>query len=188
MSHGFVRTPFEVKLLILYILAQVCQPVDRTALTELALCDEGVDYFQFSEALASLEETGHVRSEQGLYSITPKGKANGAICESELAYSVRQLCDRNVAAMNAKLRRATMVRAQVLPRAEEDGFTVRMALDDDAGNVMTLEMMAPGRSQANAMKRSFEDHAEQIYNAVLNALLAEHQDGWPPANRKDDSL
>ncbi len=176
MSHGFVRTPFEVKLLILYILAQVCQPVDKTALTELALCDEGVDYFQFSEALASLEETGHVRSEQGLYSITPKGKANGAVCESELAYSVRQRCDRNVANMNAQLRRAAMVRAQVQPRVEGDGFTVRMALDDDAGNVMTLEMMAPGRSQANAMKRSFEGHAEQIYNAVLDALLAEHPD------------
>ncbi len=176
MSHGFVRTPFEVKLLILYILAQVCQPVDRMTLTELALCDEGVNYFQVSETLASLEETGHIRSEQGLYSITPKGKANGAVCESELAYSVRQLCDRNVAAINAKLRRATMVRAQVLPRAGMDGFTVRMALDDDAGNVMTLEMMTPGRPQADAVKRSFEGHAEQIYNAVLNALLADYQD------------
>ncbi len=179
MSHGFVRTPFEVKLLILYILAQLCQPVERATLTELVLAVEGVNYFQFSDALASLEETGHVQAEQGLYAITPKGKANGSVCASELAYSVRQLCDRNVAAMNAKLRRATMVRAQVLPRAEGDGFTVRMALDDDAGNVMTLEMMTPGLSQANVLKRSFEGRAEQIYNAILDVLLAEERDDEP---------
>lgn len=47
MSHGFVRTQFEVKLLILYILAQLCQPVERAALTELVLAVEGVNYFQF---------------------------------------------------------------------------------------------------------------------------------------------
>lgn len=174
MARGFVRTPFEVKLLVLYILAQVCQPIDLATLTDLVLCDEGVDYFQFSEGLADLTRTGHVRQEHDLISITPKGRANGATCESELAYSVRLLCDKNVAELNIRLRRENMVRAELTPRPGTEGYTVKLILDDDGGNMMSLEMLAPDRAQAELLRRNFKEHAEKVYNAVLSALLADY--------------
>lgn len=173
MARGFVRTAFEVKLLILYILSQVCQPVDLATLTDLALCDDGVDYFSFSDALADLTKTGHVHLEAGLYEITAKGRANCASCTSELAYSVRLLCDKNVAELNAALRQARLVRAKVTPRPVGEGFLVEMALDDNGGSVMRLEMLAPNRQQAEQLARNFQNHADQVYNAVLSALLAE---------------
>lgn len=77
MARGFIRNPLEVRLLILYILDLLISPVTMAELTDLALCDEGVDYFQFATALGALTENGHVaESEDGLLSITEKGHAN----------------------------------------------------------------------------------------------------------------
>lgn len=171
MAQGFIRGPLDIRLLLLYILARVILPVDEASLLDLALCDDGVDYFQFIEALTSLKGTGHVhQDEDGLLSITPKGRANGAICEDELAYSVRMRCERSVEELNRVLKRKNQVRASLLPR-EDGGVTVRMILDDDTGNLMTLDMLAPDRQQGNLLASSFRANADPIYNLLLNTLL-----------------
>ena len=60
MARGFIRNPLDVRLLILYILDHLISPVTMAELTDLALCDEGLDYFQFATALGALTENGHV--------------------------------------------------------------------------------------------------------------------------------
>jgi hypothetical protein len=176
MARGFVRTRFEVKLLVLYILAQLSQPVDLATLTELVLCDEGVDYFLFSDVLDDLTRTGHAQQQNGLISITAKGRANGSICESELAYSVRLLCNKNVAEVNARLRQERMVRAKVVQQSGSESYVVQMALSDDTETVMTLEMLAPDQAQAEQLRANFLKHADQVYNAVLASLLSESEE------------
>ena len=106
MARGFIRNPLDVRLLILYILDHLISPVTMAELTDLALCDEGVDYFQFATALGALTENGHVaESEDGLLSITEKGHANCAICANELPISVRTKCDRSTQLLNKELKR-----------------------------------------------------------------------------------
>ncbi len=172
MSIGFIKTPLEVMELVLYILARLDVPVSMADLTDLALCDEGVDYFQFAEALGKLKETGHVQtSADGLISITPKGRSNGKTTEEELPYSVRVRCDRSTDALNRQLLRAQQVRAEALPRPDGSGCTARMVLDDDRGNMMTLELLAPDRPLAEQICRRFRERPEEIYHVLLNQLL-----------------
>ena len=56
MARGFIRNPLDVRLLILYILDHLILPVTMAELTDLALCDDGVDYFQFATALGALRK------------------------------------------------------------------------------------------------------------------------------------
>ena len=109
---GFIHDKLEIKFLILYIAARVTEPVPFDMLLDLAMCDEGVDYFDFSECLRDLVKTEHLTvSDSGLYSITEKGKRNSQICESSLPYSVRLRSDKSVDVCNRKLRRKSQVRA-----------------------------------------------------------------------------
>ena len=48
-----------------------------------------------------------------------------------------------------------------------------MALDDEAGNLMTLELVAPDQRQAVRLARLFERKAENIYNLTMTELLDE---------------
>ena len=174
MARGFIRNPLDVRLLILYILDRLILPVTMAELTDLALCDEGMDYFQFADALGALTKNGHVnQGEDGLLSITDKGRSNCAICAKELPYSVRTKCDRSTQALNRDLKRRDQIRAAVTPTPNRERYTVEMVLDDDAGNVMTLQMAAPDRLQAELLAQRFQGRAEQVYHAVLSTLLDE---------------
>ena len=105
-GKGFVQDKLDIKFLILYIAARVVEPIPFSTMLDLSMCDDAIDYFDFSECLKELVDTGHLTlSESGLYAITEKGLRNSKICETSLAYSVRLRCDKNVEAWNRKLRR-----------------------------------------------------------------------------------
>ena len=170
MARGFIRNPLDVRLLILYILDHLISPVTMAELTDLALCDEGLDYFQFATALGALTENGHVaESEDGLLSITEKGRANCAICANELPISVRTQL------LTKELKRRDQIRAVITPVPNEERYTVEMIIDDDAGNLLTLQMAAPDRQQATEFAQRFQKHPEALYHAVLSVLLDESE-------------
>ena len=97
-ARGFIQDKLEIKFLILYLAARVIEPVPFDTLLDLTLCDDAVDYFDFSECLADLVKTEHLTldEESGLYAITEKGRRNSEICETSLPYSVRLRCDKNL--------------------------------------------------------------------------------------------
>lgn len=175
---GFIHDKLDIKFLVLYIMARVVAPIDLPTLADLTMCDEGVDYFAFAAAVHELVNTGHLLLEGDCYAITDKGRRNGAICESSLPYSVRVKCDRNVAKLNGRLRRDAQVRATVEPR-EDGAFTLSLALDDEHGNLLTLQLLTASEQQCSRLADRFKAHPEQIYNGVLEVLLTDY-DGKEP--------
>lgn len=167
---GFIHDKLDIKFLVLYLMARVEAPIDFTAMTDLSMCDEGVDYFLFTQAVSELVESEHLNLDNELYSITEKGRKNGAACESSLPYSVRQKCDRNISKLNALLRQAAQVRSEIIPCPSNEGFTTRMILDDNEGNLMTLELYSPTQEQADKLSQSFRTNPEQVYRTILTAL------------------
>ena len=58
----------------------------------------------------------------------------------------------------------------MIPR-ENGEISVLMSLDDEMGNLMTLELMAPDQRQAVRLSRMFEKKAESLYNLTMSELL-----------------
>lgn len=174
-SHGFIHDDLELKFLILYITARLVEPVSFDAILDLAMCDEGVNYFAFSECMNDLLETGHLSlAEDGCYAITEKGLRNSEICESSLAYSVRLECDKGLEVCNRKLRRKSQVRSKVEKRSNGT-YTVEMSLNDDSGNIMSLQLMAFREDMAKMLESRFLAAPEQTYHAVMQALMKDSQ-------------
>lgn len=173
---GFIHDKLEIKFLILYIMSRVAAPIDLPTLADLALCDEGVDYFEFAEAVHELVETQHLTLTDQRYAITDKGRKNGGICEDSLPYSVRVKCERSLSRLNSQLRRDAQVRAEARPRPD-GSFTLHLSLDDEQDNLLTLELLAGSRDQADLLAQHFKSHPEQIYNRILDVLLTEPEQG-----------
>ncbi|MGM9577932.1 MAG: DUF4364 family protein [Evtepia sp.] len=169
---GFIHDKLDIKFLVLYLMARVASPVDFATLADLTFCDDGVEYFDFAESVAELVDTGHLALEEDRYTITEKGRRNGKICESSLAYSVRRKCDQNLARVNGVLRRDAQVRTETLPR-EDGGVTLRLILDDDKGNIMTLDMLTVSQEQAGQLAERFRAQPEKLYHGILQVLLEE---------------
>jgi hypothetical protein len=175
-GRGFIHDKLEIKFLILYIAARVIEPIPFETILDLTMCDDAIDYFDFSECLADLVRTEHLTlSQEGQYAITEKGLRNSRICETSLPYSVRLRCDRNLSACNRKLRRKSQVRASST-RRENGTYTVNLALDDDMGSVMDLNLMVVREDMARLLEDRFRKSPERIYGAIMDLLLSDGQD------------
>ena len=167
---GFIHDKLDIKLLVLYIMARVVSPIDFPTLTDLSLCDAGVDYFTLSEAVTELVATGHLKLDKNHYAITEKGIDHSKITESSLPYSVRLKCDKNLIPVNTALRRAAQVRSSLTPKAD-GSFTLTLDLDDNDGNLFSLSLVVGSEERGKLLCQRFQEAPEQVYSSLLEALF-----------------
>ena len=170
---GFIRDMMDVKVLILFVLSRVNYPMTVQEIYELCFQDECLSYFDVCTAIPEMVNSGHIeKKEEERYEITERGRQDGALTEESIAFSVRQSAEDAVTRYNRQLRRRSFVKTQLIPRETED-FSVMLSLDDEKGNLMTLELMAPDQRQAVNLAKLFEGKAENIYNLIMAELLDE---------------
>ena len=175
MSVGFIRDKLEIKFLILYIASRVSEPIPQAELQELTMCDDGIDYFDFSECLNDLVKTEHLRVEEDCYCITTKGLRNSEICESSLPYSVRIRADKNLIDYRKLLLRRNQVQSRIMER-ENGTYTVKLSLRDDLDCVMDLELMVATEDMAKNLADRFKKNPEKIFSGLLTALYGEYSE------------
>lgn len=173
---GFIHDMMDVKVLILFVMARVNYPVTAQQIYELCYQDDCLSYFDVCTAVPEMVRSGHLRElENQSYEITEKGRADGSLTEDSVAFSVRQRAENAVNRFNRQIRRSSFVKTQILPRESGD-FSVIMALDDEMGNLMTLELLAPDQRQAIRLSKLFEKKAESVYNLTMAELLDDEED------------
>ena len=169
--HGFIHDMMDVKVLILYVAARANYPMTTQEIYELCYQDDCLSYFDVCTAIPEMVESGHLcQVDEERYEITEKGRQNGALTEDSIAFTVKQRAENAVARFNRQIRRSSFVKTQVIPRETGD-FSVIMALDDEAGNLMTLELVAPDQRQAVRLSKLFEKKAEAVYSLTMAELL-----------------
>lgn len=166
---GYIQSELDIKLLVLYIMDRVAAPIGFFTLIDLAMCDEGVDYFLLTRAITHLVETGHLTLTDELYAITDKGRRNSEICESSLPFSVRSKCDKRLRELNDTLRREAQVRSSISDR-DDGGYTLTLSLDDDGGNLFTLDLLVGSHERAEHLSHRFKENPEGLYRGILDAL------------------
>ena len=173
---GFIHDMMDVKVLILFVMARCGYPVTCQEIYELCYQDDCLSYFDVCTAIPEMVRSGHLKALDGeKYEVTEKGKADGALTEDSIAFTVKQRAENAVARFNRQMRRSSFVKTQVIPRENGD-FSVIMALDDEMGNLMTLELVAPDQRQAVRLSRLFEKKAESVYNLTMAELLDEEDE------------
>ena len=173
---GFIHDMMDVKVLILFVAARVQYPMTAQEVYELCYQDECLSYFDVCTALPEMVKSGHISQlEDERYTITEKGKETGKLTEDSLAYSVRQRAENAIDKFNRQLRRQSFVKFKIVPR-DSGEYAVVMTLDDEMGNLMTLELLAPNHRQALRLGKLFEEKGEMTYNLIMTQLLDTEED------------
>ena len=173
---GFIHDMLDVKVLILFVMSRLSYPVSCQQIYELSYQDDCLSYFDVCTAVPEMVKSGHLKQAgEDTYTITDKGRADGSLTEDSIAYSVKQKAENAVSRFNRQVRRSSFVKTQILPRENGD-FSVIMALDDELGNLMTLELVAPNQRQAVRLSSLFEKKAEEVYNLTMTELLDDEEE------------
>lgn len=169
-NYGFIRDKLDIKILILYVLNRLPRPVDITTLSELVFCDDGINYFDYMDALAELVNSGHTALLDDKFFITAKGVRNSEEMESTLPFTVRMKAGKAAERTARMLNRSAMVRASH-EKKPDGNCNVSLGLSDSLGNILTLEILAGSEEQAREMEEKFRSRAEDLYMRIANMLL-----------------
>ena len=170
---GYIHDMLDVKVLILFVMSRCNYPVTVQEIYELCYQDDCLSYFDICTAVPEMVSSGHLNPlENDKYEISEKGRDAGSLTEDSIAFTVKQRAENAVARFNRQIRRSSFVKTQIVPREGGD-YSVVMALDDEMGNLMTLELVAPDQRQAVRLGKLFEKKAENVYNLTMMELLDE---------------
>ena len=173
---GFIHDMLDVKVLILFVMSRVSYAVTCQEIYELCYQDECLSYFDVCTAIPEMVKSGHLQELEGdKYEITPKGRETESLTADSIAFTVKQRAENAVNRFNRQIRRSSFVKTQTLPRETGD-YSVVMSLDDEMGNLMTLELLAPDQRQAVRLSRLFEKKAETVYALIMTELLDEEEE------------
>ena len=168
---GFIHDMMDVKVLILFVAARSGYPMTCQEIYELCYQDDCLSYFDVCTAIPEMVKSGHLKAlDDERYEITEKGRQDGAVTEDSIAFTVKRRAEDAVEKFNRQLRRGNFIKTQVLARESGD-YSVVMSLDDEQGNLMTLELVAPDSRQAVRLSRLYEQRAEDVYKMVMTVLL-----------------
>ena len=169
--RGFIHDILDVKILILYVMSLVEEPISAQTIYELCYQDDCLSYFDVQEAIPQMVRSGHlVEEEFDRYVITDKGREAGEITQDSIAFPVKERAKQAVETHNRTQKRDQFLRSEVIQRENGD-FAVRMGLSDFQGTLMELELTAPTLQQARKLERAYRKNAEIVYQAVMVALL-----------------
>ena len=169
---GFVRDMLDVKVLILYVMARVEQPISRETIYELCYQDDRLSYFDLCAAIPQLVESGHLAEVgEDRFRITDLGREACDVMQDTVAFPVAQRAKAAVEKFNRDARRNNLIHTSITEQAG-DTYAVKMALDGEASTLLQLELMAPTLSQARKLERTFRKKAERIYQVVMSEFLA----------------
>ena len=167
---GFIHEKVDIKILMLFILRRLSEPVSFDDLCELTLCDDGISYFDFSECVPELVDSEHILLEAGKFSILEKGERNGIITESNIPYTVRKKAEKSTAEWCARQSRNAMIKTKRTLR-RKGGYGVSLSMSDGDADLISLELFAVSEEQAISLEKGFRSGAERIYNDLVKSIL-----------------
>jgi len=169
-SYGFIHEKIDIKVLILFIMRRMPDPINIDILIELTMCDDGIGYFDVTDCISKLEETKHLKLDDGNCSLTAKGVRNGEILEKNLPYSVRTKAEEAVTLARTIEGRNSMIKTSY-NGDDSSGYKVSLSLSDGVGDIISMELFAANERQANALEKGFRKNAEKLYHLIIEMIM-----------------
>lgn len=164
---GFVKTNADIKLLVLYIMASCEEPLTFEELYQLALCDEGVNYFLLKQSLDELMGPENIILEGTHYFITQRGRDNFNLSRKIFPVSVKQKSDEELKRFRSAKSRKKYIKCGVVDNPDTTCM-VEVAMLDPKGVVFDLKLLAPDRKQGDAMAKAFDEDPSAFFHAILS--------------------
>ena len=163
----------ENKVLILYILNKLQNPITNDGLLRLVLSVMDMNYFYFQQFLLDLLENQYIScfDQEGkhVYSITEKGKETLKLTNNILPGIMKLKVDTNFKSELSSTAEEESITAEFTPRSEND-YMVTCKINENNTCIFELSVFAGFREEAKKIVDNWKENAYRIYPEILNSL------------------
>ena len=163
------ETLAEGKVIILYILNKLPNPISNEGLYKLVLSINDMNYFYFQQFLLDLTNNKYIEYFNNgihtIYKITTLGKNVLELTEGILPGILKLQIDTELT--TAKTESAVI--AEFTPRSENN-YVVTCKILENNECCFELKATAPSREQAKKIVSNWENNSNEIYGKILSLL------------------
>lgn len=165
----------DIKLFLLYLLKNIGIPVDFETLNDIIDKDAIINYFDFSQSLAELLETGNViestENSETVYSITEQGIHVCENLESSLLLSLRERSLKSALRILDFKKRDASVDCTCEP--EGNGYRLYFSITEKGVDTIRLAIRLNSAEQAEKIQYNCRNKPEFLYKGILALLSGE---------------
>lgn len=175
-----LRGDNDIKVFILYLMDKIGYPLDYDTLTTIVVKDEIVNYFDFAQCFAKLEDAGHIeklppddKHPHARYTVTRTGRTVCSGLNSVLSQSVKEKGYRS-AMRHLELSRRGAVVDQTI-KTEGDNVLFRGTIKDPDGTALDISIRADSEYKLRCMQDIFADRPEVVLRGITALLTGDFE-------------
>ncbi|EKQ57042.1 MULTISPECIES: DUF4364 family protein [unclassified Clostridium] len=164
----------ENKLLMLYVLKSIKDPISNTQLTEIILENNFINYFTFQQYLSELEESNFVEyqevNDKKLLRLTEKGDTVLSLFIDRISPSKISITNDYIKEKIDSIKKELTIHADYT-LGSNDSFIVDLKAIEDNSLLMELKLSVPSKNQAISICNKWKENPSEIYTNVINLLI-----------------
>jgi DNA-binding PadR family transcriptional regulator len=177
VKPGGLTADYEVKILVCYLLTHTDRKLTVDELNDIILGERVVNYFELSQAISSLEASGHIsilkeKGKPDCYELTDLGKKAAVTFEKDIPRSVRE---NTLRAANDYIVRKRFEKENLINIVKvEDGYILEIRITDVGSDLLKMDVFAPTYDECVQMKERLLASPNDIYRHIISMLTEEN--------------
>ncbi len=168
IEPGGLRNSTQIKILINFITIRIGEPVKDTLIIEALQLHGLANYFEITQAIDELIESGNLISSNGELTVTPKGIIAADELADELPVTVKETALADL--INLKMLEKREGENTVEIEKCKNGYNVTFKISHKGSQLMELTVYAADAEQARQLKRNFLKDPAHVYSTVITSL------------------
>ncbi|WP_294152950.1 DUF4364 family protein [uncultured Clostridium sp.] len=164
----------ENKLLMLYVLKSIHEPISNTQLTEIILENNFINYFTFQQYLSELEDAKfveyHKTNDKNLLVLTKQGDTVLSLFKSRLSPAKIGIIDQYIKEKIESIKKELTIHADYT-LGDNDSFIVDLKAVENQSLLMELKLSVPSKNQAISICNKWKNNPSDIYNSIINTFI-----------------
>lgn len=164
----------ENKLLVLYVIKSLRQPISKTQLTEIILENNFINYFTLQQYISELETAEFVeyieKNDKKLITITSSGDNVLSIFNDRISPIKRDIIDNYISSTIDNIKKELTISSDYTID-KNNSFIVTLKALEDESLLIELQVSVPSKKQASSLCTRWKENPSEIYTNIINTLF-----------------
>ena len=166
----------ENKLLVLYVIKSLRQPISKTQLTEIILENNFINYFTLQQYISELDTAEFVeyieKNNKILITITSKGENVLSIFNDRISPIKRDIIDNYISKTIDNIKKELTIHSDYTIE-NNNSFVVDLKALEDETLLIDLKISVPTKKQATSLCNRWKENPSDIYTKIVQVLFSD---------------